>query len=179
MRMGKDKNGTRSGFTLTEVLVASAIGIATLGVVLSLFLASQRVLENAMAQIQMSYEMRMLRDKLLFRINEHGGLMSAKHDDFSIQVVSNGWGNAMTYTPFTPGGAAAENSVTILGGELKATEEFGTGWLSGGQIVFGDGAVPFALVGNGVIGIDAVMELRVGGRTYSQKQPIKAQIMSQ
>lgn len=104
MRMGKDKSGTRSGFTLTEVLVASAIGIATLGVVLSLFLASQRVLENAMAQIQMSYEMRMLRDKLLFRINEHGGLMSAKHDDFSIQVVSNGWGNAMTYTPFTPGG---------------------------------------------------------------------------
>ena len=57
----------RGGFTLAETMVAAAVGTLVLGVVLSSFIAAQRMLHTAMAESELSLAMREMRDKLLFK----------------------------------------------------------------------------------------------------------------
>ena len=72
----------RGGFTLAETMVAAAVGTLVLGVVLSSFIAAQRMLHTAMAESELSLAMREMRDKLLFKAspdisgNHYSGLLS-------------------------------------------------------------------------------------------------------
>ena len=72
----------RGGFTLAETMIASAIGSLVLAVVVSSFIAAQRMLHTAMAESELSLAMREMRDKLLFKASpdisgsHYSGLLS-------------------------------------------------------------------------------------------------------
>ena len=168
----------RRGFTLAEVLIASAIGAMVLAATVTVFVASQRGLQAAMAQIQTAVELRMLREKLLFRIDGSGGLMSARYSTIEVEGGAGGWGSNLSFVPFE---GDEENAVSWDGGtkKLSATEALSAGWLSSGQIVLDDGAPFRASIADGEIHVDANASLRVGARVYGQRQLIRAQIMAQ
>lgn len=172
--------GRRRGFTLVEVMVASAISLMVLAATVTVFIASQRGLQSAMAQIQTAVELRMLREKLLFRIDESGGLMSARYSTIEVDGGADGWGGTLDFIPF--GGGEDDVNTVSWGGETKklaATSEFAGGWLSSGQIVL-DGGAPFRdSIADGEIHVDANARMSVGGRVYGQRQLIRAQIMAQ
>lgn len=65
----KRSSSRRSGFTLVEVMIASAIGVIVFAAVLSSFLTTQRMLKTAMAETELSLAMRELREKLLFHVS--------------------------------------------------------------------------------------------------------------
>ena len=170
--------GRRRGFTLVEVMVVSAISLMVLAATLAVLIASQRGLQSAMAQIQTAVELRMLREKLLFRIDDSGGLMSARYSTVQVDGVGDGWGSALRFVPFE---GDDENAVSWSGEtkKLSADDSFSEGWLSSGQIVL-DGGKPFrGSIADGEIHVDANARMRVGNHVYGQRQLIRAQIMSQ
>jgi len=57
----------RRGYTLTEVIMATAVSAIVLSAVASSFLAAQRMLKTAMYEAELSLAARELREKLLFR----------------------------------------------------------------------------------------------------------------
>ena len=168
----------RRGFTLAEVLIASAIGAMVLAATVTVFVASQRGLQAAMAQIQTAVELRLLREKLLFRIDGAGGLMSARYSSIQVEGGANGWGSTLRYVPFEE---EDENAVSWDGDtkKLSASEALSAGWLSSGQIVL-EGGTPFRdSIADGEIHVNADARMRVGDRVYGQRQLIRAQIMAQ
>ena len=196
----KTRGAERSGgFTLAEVMIASAIGIMVLAATVTVFIASQRGLLAAMAQIQMAVELRMLREKLLFRVDASGGLMNARQATVRVDGGVGGWGGTLRYVPFE---GNDENAVSWSGEtkKLAAQSEFAGGWLSSGQITL-DPGMPFrdsarvdqTLVGDltaeisddqirvntDEIHVRAGAVMRVGSPPYpSQRQLIRAQIMA-
>ena len=172
------KGRGRAGFTLVEVMVASAVGVTVLTATVAVFVASQRGLQSAMAQIQTAVELRMLREKLLFRIDESGGLMSARYSTIEVEGGAGGWGSSLSFVPFE---GDEENAISWSGEtkKLSATDSFSEGWLSSGQIAL-DGGTPFrGSIADGEIHVDANARMRVGDRVYGQRQLIRAQIMAQ
>lgn len=189
----------RGGFTLVEVMVASAIGVMALAATITVFIASQRGLQTAMAQIQMAVELRMLREKLLFRVDASGGLMNARQSTVHVDGGADGWGGTLRYVPFE---ANVENAVSWSDEtkKLAAQSEFAGGWLSSGQITL-DPGMPFrdsARVDQTLVGaltsetsddqirvntdeihVRAGAVMRVGSPPYpSQRQLIRTQIMA-
>ena len=168
----------RRGFTLAEVLIASAIGAMVLAATVTVFVASQRGLQSAMAQIQTAVELRLLREKLLFRIDGAGGLMSARYSTIEVEGGGDGWGGTLRYVPFEE---ADENAVSWSGEtkKLSATYPLSEGWLSSGQITLDEGTPFRDSIADGEIHVNADARMRVGDRVYGQRQLIRAQIMSQ
>lgn len=170
--------GRRRGFTLVEVMVVSAISLMVLAATITVLVASQRGLQSAMAQIQTAVELRMLREKLLFRIDDSGGLMSARYSTIDVDGGEDGWGGTLRFVPFEE---EDENAVSWDGDtkKLSASEALSAGWLSSGQIVL-EGGTPFRdSIADGEIHVNANARMNVGGRVYGQRQLIRAQIMSQ
>ncbi len=169
----KDKRGS-GGFTLIEVMISSAIFVSVTAMVLSVFIMSQRILESAMSQVQLSFELRALREKLLFNIDDQGGLMSAK---FST-ITANDDGSTLTYTPAD---SETANVLRLCGDTdtLSADSERSEGWLSSGKIKF-DTERPFSSdVSDGELQVDANVRLEIGSRVYSQRQLIRSQLMAE
>ena len=189
----------RGGFTLVEVMVVSAISLMVLAATVTVLVASQRGLQSAMAQIQMAVELRMLREKLLFRVDDSGGLMSARQSTVQVDGGAGGWGEALRYVPFE---GDDENAVSWSEEtkKLAALSEFAGGWLSSGRITL-DPGMPFrdsARVDQTVVGalttetsddqirvnvdeihVRAGAVMQVGSPPYpSQRQLIRAQIMA-
>ena len=74
----------RGGFTLVEMMIASAIGATVLLVVVSAFMTAQSMLKTAMAESELSLALREMRDKLLFKVSpdvggqHYAGLLSGR-----------------------------------------------------------------------------------------------------
>jgi len=167
----------RNGFTLIEVLIATGISTTVLAMAITVFIAAQRILESAMSQTQIAFELRMLREKLLFRIDDNGGLMSARQSTIDVENAVGGWGDTLRYTPLD---GNSENVVRLpdAGQKLEAQNELSDGWLSSGQIRFALGTPFRESLANGEIHVDAAVSIRIGDRIYGQKQRIRSQIMS-
>ncbi len=173
----RSKIGGREAFTLAETMVASGIFITVMATTLSVFLGAQRMLESAMAQTQIAFELRMLREKLLFRIDADGGLMSARQSTVALGDASEGWGKSISFMPLDAGQA---NTVTLPNapGRLEADHELASSWLGSGQIRLASPR-PFQWQrSEGKIEVDANATLVVGGRTYSERQAVCSQIMA-
>jgi len=64
----------RGGFTLVEVMVTASIMAVVLGGLAALMLGSHRLVKGAYAEAELSVQLRMLREKLLFHVAPpHGG----------------------------------------------------------------------------------------------------------
>lgn len=168
---------SRNGFTLIEVIIATGISTTVLAMAMTVFIAAQRILESAMSQVQMAFELRMLREKLLFRIDDNGGLMSARFSTIGVDNVVDGWGDTLHYTPLD---GNSENVVALSSAsrKLETESELSEAWLSSGQIEF-ELDTPFReSLANGEIHVDAAVNMMIGDRVYRQKQLIRSQIMS-
>ena len=75
---------------LTTLVLSQAIGA---------MIASQRLLEAIMADVELSLQSRSLREKLLYHVNEDGGLMAASKSDLSFLNENKGWGNGIEFKP--------------------------------------------------------------------------------
>ncbi len=62
----------RSGFTLLELMIVSAIMVLVLGGMATLLIGSHRMMKEAYATAELSLQLRMLREKLLFRVDAPG-----------------------------------------------------------------------------------------------------------
>lgn len=162
---------------MAEVMVASAIFVSVMAVTLSVFLTAQRVLESAMAQTQVAFELRMLREKLLFRVDADGGLMSARQSTVAVDGDSEGWGSSISFRALDAGTA---NTIALVTQErrLAATSELGTPWLGSGESRLADSRLFRWQPASGVIEVDADVELDVGSRTYGERQAILSQVMA-
>ncbi len=75
---------SRSGFTLLELVIASAILVIVFAQIASIFFGAQRLAKSCMAETEYALATRELRDKLLFQATPFdgthfsGGLLSAK-----------------------------------------------------------------------------------------------------
>jgi len=165
----------RSGFTLTEMLISVALVSVIFGNVAVALVASQRVYESTCAEVELSLQGRALREKLLFNINDEGGLKSISKTDAKL---GKGNGNKSSELEFRPHkGRKTKLSVKRTNGKSKLDADLArSGWLTGGPVVFIATNV-FAYT-NGTIAVDLDLSLPVGNRTYTNRQQIAVQVMN-
>ncbi len=96
--------GRRSGFTLVEMMTATFITALVMGGLGTFFLGAHRLVKGAYAEAELSVQLRMLREKLLFHVapphdgKVWGGLLSGGsianapvvENSFKIRMASNG-----------------------------------------------------------------------------------------
>ena len=79
----------RSGFTLVETMVASAIAVLVFAAIAATFIFCQRMFRITMAEAEISLKMRDIRDKLLFRAGPglNSGLLTGKASADSASIT--------------------------------------------------------------------------------------------
>ena len=81
----------RSGFSLVETLVASAIASLAFAAIAATFIFCQRMFRITMAEAEISLKMRDIRDKLLFRAGPglNSGLLTGKASADNASITMN------------------------------------------------------------------------------------------
>lgn len=171
----KNTRGCEDGFTLTEVLVATAITSVVFSQIVVALVSSQRMYEATIADVELSLRSRALREKLLFNINEDGGLMNACQTELEVENPNKGKGNGLTFKP----NKGSKNRIALNNKKKLKADNGKENWLTCGPLVF-QGTNVFSVVAtNGTIQADLNMAILIGKRTYGQQQLIQAQIMNE
>lgn len=161
-------HGRKKGFTLVELVFAVALSALLFGQMAVVLVASQKLLQETMGDMELSLSGRLLREKLLFRIAGEGGLLSARKSRTPVNAP-----NLVSSVSYTPGSADAN--------ELTATENvpmftadrvLSDGWLREGSARLGSTDV-FSR-SNNTIFVSMELTLTVGGRTYRQAHDVRA-----
>lgn len=165
----------RRGFTLTEVMISTALTAVIISQTVIALVSSQRVLEATIADVELSVQTRALREKLLFDVNEDGGLMNASQSDLKFLNENKGWGDGIEYKPKK----GAKNRLTF-GTKKKLVADHGKArWLDCGTMLFKETAVFGNCLTSGVIRVNLDVVLPVGSRSYSQRHIVESQIMNE
>lgn len=160
-----------AGFTLTELMVCSAISAILFGQLAVVLVGSMRAIRTSISDTEVSLGARALREKLLFRVDENGGLMSGKHST-ETQKVRKGLAE-FSYTPY----GGTENKLSLDGNSrMKATSELAEGWLGGHSLCLYD-AAPFT-VSNNTVFVNMVIGLSEGDNARTQTYQVAAHLMS-
>ena len=181
-RRTKKASGKRNqGYTLVETLIASAITALVMGHVVLALVSTQRLLEATLADAHLSLQSRALREKLLFRINEDGGLMNANQSELDIKnkVTGNGankgWGNGIEFKPHK-----GKKNRIMLGSNKKLKADIQNGeWLASGAIELQSPDVFYNPTSNKTIQVNLDLVLPMGSRRYYQKHKLKTQIINE
>jgi len=155
--------------TALTAVIASQVVVA--------LVSSQRVIEATMADIELSLKTRELREKILYRVNDEGGLMDACESDLSVKNANEGWGDGVEYKPKK----GTKNSIKVDDKKkLVASNEKSDNWLKCGTM---DLSVPnnifSSVVTNGGVQVNLDMSLIIGTRTYTQKHRVQTQIVNE
>jgi len=169
-RFAQCKNG---GFTLTEVVLSTALSGLIVSQVATTLISSQRLMEATMADVELSIQTRELREKLFYDINDDGGLMEA--NDGSLTFKSNGGGDSLSFRP-KRGGA---NRVALGSNKrLKADNQKADRWLECGTMFF-QGTNLFAnAMTNLAIQVNVNVAISVRTRTYTQQHLFQTKVMN-
>lgn len=167
--------GPRSGFTLPEVLMATALTAVIASQVVVALVSSQRVLEATIADVELSLQTRALREKLLFDVNEDGGLMSAGLSDLKFLNENKGWGDGIEFKPKK----GAKNKLTFGAKKKLVAASAKDRWLDGGTMEFKKTEVFGNSLTNGMIRVNLDVVLPIGSRSYSQQHVVESQIMNE
>lgn len=159
-----------AGFTLTELMVCSAISAILFGQLAVVLVGSMRAIRSSISDTEVSLGARALREKLLFRVDENGGLMSGRHTA-ETQKAKRGLAE-FAYTPY--GGTVNKLS---LGADkqMTATSELMDGWLGGHALCLYDTA-PFA-VSNNTVFVNLAVGLSQGDNAHTQTYQVVAHLM--
>lgn len=166
----------RSGYTLTELLVATAVTSLVMSQIAVALITSQRMFESTLADMELSLQSRALREKLLFSINDEGGLMSACQSDLSLVNGNKNKGSGLVFKPKK----GQKNKVAMgVKKRLVADSMKKNAWLDCGTMVF-EGTNVFGLfMTNGVIEVNVDVAIPIAKRKYRQQNLVKAQIMNE
>lgn len=166
----------RGGYTMTELLVATAVTSLVMSQIAVALVTSQRMFESTMADMELALQSRALREKLLFSINDEGGLMNACQTDLTLVDGNKNKGSGLVFKP-----KKGQKNKVVLGGKkrLVADSMKKNAWLDCGMMVF-EGTNVFGLyMTNGVIEVNVDVALPVAQRKYRQQSLVKAQIMNE
>ena len=169
--------GRRDAYSLTEVLLATALSSLVMSQAGIALISSARMVEATTADMELSLQSRALREKLLYHINADGGMMSACQSGLSL-VSGSGTIKGLRFKPVN----GQQNTVTVNDSKkLVASQSLNTTWLNCGTMVF-QGTNLFSL-SSGTGTVDSVtltldMALKIASRTYSQRNLVKVQIMN-
>lgn len=159
----------KTGFTLVELVFAIALSAILFGQMAVVLVASQRLLQETMGDMELSLSSRLLREKLLFKINNEGGLLSARKSRAAGNVLTAP-ASSVTYTP----GNATENELEATANVPMFTAErvLHEGWLREGMARLSSTDV-FSR-SNNTIFVSMELQLAVGGRVYRQGHTLRA-----
>lgn len=151
-----------------EVVIATAISMVVFGQLAITLVSSQRLLQETMGDMELSIAGRMLREKLLFKINENGGLLSGQKA--KIAKVQKTPVNVVSYTPYNK----SANKVKCLAGSplFRATEELVDNWLAEGMTRLASDEV--FTYSNNTIFASLDLKMEVGNHVYRQEQNFEA-----
>jgi len=168
----------RRGFTLIEVMVSTALTLVVMTQVVMAIISCQRMLEATFADMELSLQSRALREKLLYNINEDGGLMNVCQSEVSL-VNGNGNNNKGDGISFKP--TKGKKNRLMMGGKKKLVADLNRHekWLDCGTMVF-QGTNVFGLyMTNGTIEVNLDVVIPISNRRYQQQNMVKAQIMNE
>lgn len=166
----------RNGFTLTELMISTALTAVIMSQAIAALVSSQRLLEETVADLELTLQSRALREKLLFNIvPEEGGLMNASLSELAVENKKNKGGNGLKFKPRK----GASNRLA-LGSDKKLSADRGKArWIAGGTPVFQTEEI-FQVVSNdtGTVIINLDLALHVSTRKYKQQSQAQVQIMN-
>lgn len=165
----------RAGFSLTEVLIATAITTLVASQTVVALVSSQRLLEATIADVELSIQTRALREKLLFSVNEEGGLMNTSIADIRFRNENKGWGDGLEFKPKK----GAKNRLTFGSKKKIVADRAKDKWLDCGPMVFKKTEVFGNFLSNGMIRVNIDVEIPIGNRSYSQQHVIQTQLMNE
>lgn len=169
------RRGRCGGFSLTEVLLATALTTLVVSQTVVVLVSSQRVLEATIADVEISVQSRALREKLLFDINEDGGLMNASMAEVKFENENKGWGDGLEFKPKKGG----KNRLGFNAKKKMKADVAKERWLDCGTMVFKKTDVFGNSLTNGAIRVNIDVALPVGNRSYSQQHVMESQLMNE
>jgi prepilin-type N-terminal cleavage/methylation domain-containing protein len=170
--LGRD----RRGFTLPEVMISTALALVITSQVVMAVISSQRMLEVTFADMELSLQSRALREKLLYNVNEDGGLMNVSQSELLLVNGNNNKGDGISFKP-----KKGKKNRIVLGSNKKLDADLNRKekWLGGGTMLF-QGTNVFGLyMTNGTIEVNLDVVIPISNRRYEQRNIVKAQIMNE
>jgi len=167
----------RDGFTLTELMISTALTAVILPQIVIALISSQRLFEETVADLELTLQSRVLREKLLFNIvPEEGGLMNASLSELSVENETKGWGKGLKFKPKK----GASNRLALGGNKKLSAARGKTKWIEGGIPVFQTDQI-FQIVSNntGTVLINLDLAIRVSTRKYEQQNQAQVQIVNE
>ncbi len=170
---------SRRGFTLTEVLFVAALTGLIVAMGLPTLVASIRLFEVTVADIELSLQSRALREKLLYQVDDaapgEGGLMNSEFAQLQIQnqdAQGRGWG--LRFKPRR----GLPNRLIVDARKIKA-DRGNARWLAAGNLMLRSSNIFSPVSGdNGIVVVDLDLSLRVGSREYTHHDEAVVQIMN-
>jgi len=166
----------REGFTLPELMVASALTAVIMTHIMAALITSQRLFEATVADLELSLHARALREKVLYNITpEDGGLMNVCQSELEVGNPNKGWGDSLKFKPKKGAGnrlALGKNK------KLKADREVAE-WLARGAPVIQSESLFQAVANNGTIVVNLDLAIPIAQRKYEQRHQAQAQIMNE
>lgn len=175
------QSGREKGFTLTEVLMATALTSLLCGFVFPAFVAAARVFEGTVADLELSMASRAMREKLLYRVTaaeDSGGLSSLMRTNLVLSSGANGDYSVVRFQPVQGGASASPSAVTLQAqdGTLRASGA-PDGWFDGhGANLASD--YLFERVSNACLRVNLTLGMTRGDRSYRQTECFDAQIVN-
>ena len=164
----------RRAYSLTEVLVATALTSLVLSQVGIALISSVRMFEATVADMELSLQSRALREKLLYHICTDGGMMKACKTGLSL-VGGGNVGSGIVFKPVN----GVQNTLTLNASKkLAATQSLNNNWLNCGSLVV-QGTNFFSLTNSAtVVNVTLDVAINIATRTYTQRNLVKVQVMN-
>lgn len=168
----------RSGFTLTELVVSTALTSLIMSQIVVALVTSQRLFEATVADLELSLQSRALREKILFNITpEEGGLMNVCLSELAVENPhGSGKGKGLKFKS-----KKGQGNRLALGENKKLLADRGNAlWLATGASILQTEDV-FQIVSNrnAVVTINLDLMLQIANRKYGQQHQAQVQIMNE
>ena len=157
----------QAAFTLTEVLVASALSVIVVTMVLTLLVKNLEVWHDSMARLQLSEHSRIIRERVLHGINGQFGLRHARRSQLAYTT------DQILFNDVT----SSNVMILILASNQPAAwlDYTGTNSIRNGTVVD-----KIALSTNGnILNIDLTLAIISKGKKYSQPQQIRVYMLNE
>ncbi len=157
----------QAAFTLTEVLVASALSVIVVTMALTLLVKNLEIWRDSMARLQLSEHSRIIRERVLHGINGQFGLRHARRSQLAYTT------DQILFNDVT----SSNVMILILASNQPAAwlDYTGTNSIRDGTVVD-----KIALSTNGnILNIDLTLAIISKGKKYSQPQQIRVYMLNE
>ena len=157
----------QAAFTLTEVLVASALSVIVVTMSLTLLVKNLEIWRDSMARLQLSEHSRIIRERVLHGINGQFGLRHARRSQLAYTT------DQILFNDVT----SSNVMILILASNQPAAwlDYTGTNSIRNGTVVD-----KIALSTNGnILNIDLTLAIISKGKKYSQPQQIRVYMLNE